>query len=355
MIHPLLIGTYTQKLPHVNGHARGLVAAVFDGEGLIEVVDEVAPLVNPSWVTVSAEGTTVYAVEEVGPEGSVVAFERAEAGLRPLGSVPAGGDSPAHVVVHPSGRFLLTGTYGSGTVSVWSLDEEGIPGERTGFLQHAGSGPDPVRQDAPHVHQLLVDAVSGEVVVVDLGLGEVRWYELSPEGELASAPNATVSVGAAGPRHVVFHPLGRHAFLVNELDSTLAVLTRGADDRFTVTGTVSTRAPGADGANFPAAVRVTDDGATVFVTNRGDDTIAVFAFDAATGAATLVSFAAAGGHSPRDLVISPSGDRVLVACQDSDLVTVFAFDEETWSLTQLSATSVPTPVCLALLSSREDS
>lgn len=348
MPHDLVIGTYTERLPHVDGHAEGVLAARFDGTE-VAGLSVAARVRNPSWVAVDPTGTRVYAVSETGPDGAVVAFARADDGtLTRLGEVSSGGADPAHLAIHPSGRFLIAGTYSGGTVSVFALNGDGSIGARTAFVQHEGHGPDGARQEAPHVHQLSVDPETGDVVVVDLGLGEVRWYALGDDGGLELRADATVSSGAAGPRHLAFHPDGRHAFVLNELDSTLDVLRRDGD-RFVRVSTVSTRGPGTAGDNGPAAVRVTEDGATVFATNRGDDTIAVFAFDADVSRAALVATEPARGRSPRDLVIAPEGDRVLAACQDSDEVTVFAFDPRTRSLRFLGASPVPTPVCLAFV------
>ncbi|UAJ79648.1 lactonase family protein [Leifsonia sp. ZF2019] len=348
MPHDLLIGTYTERLPHVDGHAEGLLAARFDGTE-VSAVSVAARVRNPSWVAATDDGSRVYAVSETGPDGEVVAFARSEDGvLTGLGGTSSGGADPAHLALHPSGRRLIAGTYSGGSVSVFALDGDGSIGARTGFVQHDGRGPDDARQEAPHVHQLGVDPETGDVVVVDLGLGEVRWYALDEEGALALRPEATLSSGAAGPRHLAFHPDGRHAFVVNELDSTLDVLRRDGD-RFVRVSTVSTRAAGAAGENLPAAVRVTGDGSTVLATNRGDDTIAVFSFDADVSRAVLVATEPARGRSPRDLVIAPEGDRVLAACQDSDEVTVFAFDPRTRALRFLAASPVATPVCLTFV------
>lgn len=351
MAHDLLIGTYTQRLPHVDGHAEGVLAARLDGDRIADV--RVAALAtNPSWLAVSPDGRTVYATEETGPDGRIVAFARdAEGALTPLGGVSSGGADPAHLLLHPSGRFLLAGTYSGGSVSVFALRPDGSIGERTAFVQHEGRGPDDDRQNAPHVHQLSVDPVTGDVVVVDLGLGQVRWYALSAEGALALREDATVALGAAGPRHLVFHADGRHALVVGELDDMLHVLRREGD-RFVLVGGASTRAAVADGEGLPtgentaAAVRLSADGRTVLVSNRGDDTIAVFAFDAESSALALDGVVPAHGRTPRDLVLSPEGDRVLVACQDSDEIAVFAFDAGTRELRFLAASPVPTPVCV---------
>lgn len=347
MAYDLLIGTYTERLAHVDGHAEGLLAARFDGRSVGEV-ELAARVPNPSWVAVAGDGAFVYAVEETAPDGAVSAFARHPDGtLRVLGRVPSGGAAPAHLMVHPTGRWLVTGTYDGGTVSVFALEGDGSIGERTAFVQHEGHGPGPARQESPHVHQLVADPVTGDVVVVDLGLGEVRWYALSDSGGLALRPEATVAVGASGPRHLAYHPDGRHAFLLNELDSTLVVLRR-AGDRFERAASAGTRGVGANAAsNLPAAVRVAGDGCTVLVTNRGDDTIGVFAFDPETSVPVLARVVDVGGRAPRDLVFAPTGDRVLAACQDSDEVVVFAFDPAARTLERLSRSPVPTPVCLA--------
>ncbi|MGH1549984.1 lactonase family protein [Leifsonia poae] len=346
MPRELLIGTYTETLPHVHGHAEGVLSARFDGTAVTDV-RVLARVTNPSWVTVARGGAAVYAVSENEPDGSVVAFSRASDGaLTELGSASSGGASPAHLVVHPALPLLVTGTYGSGTVSVYALGDGGGLGERTAFVQHEGRGPEPERQDAPHVHQLSIDPVTGDVVVVDLGLGEVRWYALSDSGELTLRPEATVVVGSAGPRHLAFTADGTHALLVNELDSSLDVLRREGD-RFVRVQSTTTRADGATGDNAPAAVCISASGTTVLVSNRGDDAIAVFAFDPTASRVSLVASVPVGGRTPRDLVIAPEGDRVLAACQDSDEIRVFAFDESSRGLTLLGASPVPTPVRIA--------
>jgi 6-phosphogluconolactonase len=341
----LLIGTYTEDLPHVHGHAEGVLSARFDGSAVVDAT-VAARVTNPSWVAVAPGGAAVYAVSETEPDGGVHAFARsADGALTPLGSASSGGGSPAHLTVHPTRPFLIAGTYGSGTVSVFALNDDGSLGARTAFVQHEGRGPDASRQDGPHVHQLRVDPATGEVVVVDLGLGEVRWYALSETGELTLRPEATVVVGSAGPRHLAFHPDGRHILLVNELDSSVDVLRRDGD-RFRRVQSTSTRADGATGDNLAAELCIGASGTTVLVSNRGDDTIAVFAFDPGASRLGLVSSAAVGGSSPRDIVLSPEGDRLLAACQDSDEVVVFAFDDAARTLTRLGASPIPTPVCL---------
>jgi 6-phosphogluconolactonase len=347
MTRTLLIGTYTQKVPDVDGHADGIVSAVFDGQ-TVAGAEVAARLANPSWLTTSADGSRVYSVMETAPDGGVAAFARDASGtLVWLGTVSAGGAEPAHLALDPSERFLVVGTYSGGSISVIALDDDGALGDRVAFVQHHGSGPDAGRQESPHVHQLIFDGVTGDLVVVDLGLGQVLFYGFGDDGQLTLRPEATISSGAAGPRHLAFHPDGEHAFVVNELDNTVDLLRRSGD-RFVRASSASTRPADAAGASATAAVRVSPSGKTVLVTNRGDDTIAVFSFDPAEGL-TLVASEPTRGKTPRDLILSRDAARVIVANQDSDSVAVFAFDEDARSLEFLSLASVPTPACLRLV------
>jgi 6-phosphogluconolactonase len=345
--HGLVIGTYTQKLHHVDGHAPGILEARFDGLRITDV-RLAANVANPSWVTVSADGFRVYAVSETSPDGAILAFARSADGLAQLRAVSSGGAGPAHLALHPTQPFLLTGTYEDGTISVFRLGADGSPQQRTAFVRHYGRGPVRGRQDNPHVHHLSVDPVSGEVVVVDLGLGEVRWYALSQDGTLALRREATVVVGAGGPRHLVFHSDRRHALLVNELDNTLQVLRRDGE-RFTQVGTASTRPSDSSGMSSAGAIALSNDGRTVLVTNRGDDTVACFSFAPESSHLEFVDATPAKGRTPRDLIFNPEGDRVLVACQDSDEVAVFAFDARTRVLRFLDSSQAPTPVCLTFV------
>jgi 6-phosphogluconolactonase len=345
MVSELLIGTYTQSLPHVDGKADGILSARFDGRDVVDVT-LAASVANPSWVTANRDGSRVYAAVETEPDGAVAAYERSESGeLSPLGRVTSGGAAPANLTLDPSERFVVVGTYGGGSFSVYPVADDGSLGERTAFVQHEGSGPDASRQEAPHVHQLSFDPVTGDLVVVDLGLGEIRFYSFGPNGEVDLRPEATVSSGAAGPRHLAFHPSGAYAFVANELDSTVDVLRREGE-RFVRVGGASTRPADASGENAPAAVRVSPSGSTVFVSNRGDDSVAVFAFDDGAATVTLVATVPSHGAGPRDLVLSPEGDRILVANQDGGSVAVFGWDESTRALELLSLAEVPTPVCL---------
>ena len=171
-------------------------------------------------------------------------------------------------------------------------------------------------------------------------------YRLGADDSLTERPEARIDcLPGAGPRHLAFHPDSRHLFLLNELDSTLAVLRR-TGDRFERTDIASTLPAEFTGHNQTSAVRVSASGRSVLASNRGYDSIAVFAFDAERSTVELRLVEPSQGREPRDFVQTPDGTQLVVGNQDSDTVVCVAFDESAPSLTAVSTVEVPTPVCL---------
>ncbi|HUO35358.1 MAG TPA: lactonase family protein [Candidatus Acidoferrum sp.] len=348
----LVIGTYTETLAHVDGHARGILSATFDGVSLSEPTVE-AEVRNPSWVTISADGQFLYAVIEAvefegKPGGGVAAFARdpKSGALKLLNTTPSAGIEPAHLDLDPSEKFVLVGNYRTGSVSVLAREKDGRLGKMVSHVQHKGSSAHPVRQTGPHAHQILFDPITKDLLVPDLGMDAVLFYRLSEAGVLTEKPEARITTApGAGPRHLAFHPDGRHLFLLNELNSTLIVLRRNGD-RFEQKHIVSTLPSDFKGHNQTSAVRVSASGRYVLASNRGFDSIAVLAFDASTSTAELKLVEPTLGSQPRDFIEAPGGKHILVGNQDSDIVVVFALDETGPSLKFVSQTKVPTPVCL---------
>jgi 6-phosphogluconolactonase len=353
----LVIGTYTERLPGVDGKADGILVAGFDSaSGSIGPLATAAAPRNPSYLTVSATGENLYAVSETldfegGPGGGLTAYARdpATGALRELNTAPSMGNLPCYVTLDGTGRFVLTANYGTdiGSVTVYQVNPDGSLGPRTDHVTHFGSGPDPDRQANSHAHMIAVDPVTGAVLVTDLGCDAVMRYTLDAAGRLRPQdPPRQDAVPGAGPRHMAFHPDGQHLFVVNELDSTVSVHRReGAT--FRRTGRSSTLPAGVSVPNGAAAIRVTPSGRHVLATNRGHDSIAVFRFDAAAPALEPLGHAASPGRSPRDLNVTPDGRHVIIACQDGDLLATYQFDEGTGQLSLLACTSAPTPVCVA--------
>ena len=249
----LIIGTYTEQLPHVHGKADGVLIASFDpASGRIGPVSSLAAARNPSYLATSASGENVYAVHETStfddqPGGGVTAYARdpGTGRLTALNARATRGGSPCHVTLDRSGRFVINANYGVdvGSVTVHRIEPDGRLGDLTDHVEHAGSGPDPVRQANSHVHMIASDPVTGDILVSDLGSDTVFGYGLDRDGRLAAKASASLAaVPGAGPRHLAFHPGGGHLFIVNELDSTVCALRRD-DDHFTVTDGAPTRGP----------------------------------------------------------------------------------------------------------------
>jgi 6-phosphogluconolactonase len=352
----LIVGTYTERLPHVDGQAEGIGSCRFEG-GTIGPVRLLAPTRNPSFVVLSPDGSRLYAVNETvefedQPGGGVTAFARdpRSGELTRLNSRPSAGVEPAHLELDPTGRFLLVANYRSGSVAVFALEADGSLGPMTDHDQHSGSSIDPVRQTGPHAHMILFDPVTNDVLVPDLGLDAVLFYTLSSEGKLTEHPERRIGTRrGAGPRHLAFHPDGNHLFLVNELDNTAEVLRRTGDG-FKAINVASTLPAGFAEHSQAAAIRVSPSGRTVLVSNRGEasDTIALFRFDPDQGSLELLESVPSGGREPREFVFSPDGRFVIVADQDSDVLVVMEFSDDEPGLHQISSAPVPTPVCLLI-------
>ncbi len=352
----LIIGTYTEQLPHVHGKADGILTASFDeASGTVGQVTTAATARNPSYLALSATGTSLYAVSEAlefegQPGGGIAAYARdpATGGLAPLNSAASLGPAPCYVGLDRTGRFVLTANYGTdaGSVTVYRVASDGSLADLTDHVQLSGSGPVPDRQASSHAHMIASDPVSGAVLVTDLGSDALMIYALDDSGRLRPGDVASLTAApGAGPRHMAFHPDGRHLFVVNELDNTVSVLRREGDG-FTGTDRISTLPATASGQSQAGAIRVTPSGRHVLVSNRGHDSVAVLRFDASVSALALLGHAGTPGRCPRDLVVTPDGRHVIVACQDSDLLATYQLDDNAGTLSILTSTPAPTPVCL---------
>jgi 6-phosphogluconolactonase len=355
----LIVGTYTEQLGDFTGQADGILAAGFDAAtGQIGPVSTLATTRNPSYLVLSATGGNLYAVNETltfaGQDGGGITGYTRDTGtgaLTELNSRPSLGPSPCHVAVDRAGRFLLAANYGAddgGSVTVCPVAPDGRLGEATSHLELTGSGPHPERQASSHAHMTATDPVTGDILVTDLGSDSVLVCTLDQAGRLTARDRLAAAPGA-GPRHLAFHPDGDHLFVLNELDSTVSTLHRGASG-FALAHRVGTLPAGAgmDPVSLAGAIKVSPSGRHVLVTNRGHDSIAVLRFDPATPALSPVGDTPSEGEFPRDLIITPDGRHVIAACQDGNLLASFTFDDGTGELAPRHTAAAPTPVCLLL-------
>ncbi len=344
----LYIGTYTQ------GESRGIYRYRLNPEtGALGSGALLAEADNPSFITFDADGSHLYAVNELTlyeghPGGAVSAFAVDESGgLSFLNRQASRGGAPCHLNVDASGKWLLVANYVGGNVAVLPLEAEGRLGEAVGVMQHEGQGTHP-RQEAPHAHSITPDPSGLYAMVADLGLDQVYTYHLDAgTGQLT--PHRPMHVGeAAGPRHFAFHPSGRHGYVINELNSTLTVFEYTPETgQLAPVQTVPTIPGDFTGENYCADLHLSAGGRFLYGSNRGHDSIAVFAVDPENGRVTPQGYTPTEGHWPRNFVIDPTGTFLLVANERSSTVVTLRINPETGALLSTGhITGVPSPVCL---------
>jgi 6-phosphogluconolactonase len=345
-------GTYTGG----SASSRGIYRSAFDLEtGELSNPVLVAEITNPSFLEIHPSGKYLYAVSEAGGAGSVSAFEiDSETGdLKLLNQQPSGGAGPCHVSTDHAGRNVLVANYGSGSASVIPIRPDGALGEPTGFVQHEGSSVNRQRQEGPHAHSINVSPDDRFAFVADLGIDKIMIYKLDVEkGTIVanSPPYAEVKPGA-GPRHFAFHPGGKLAYVINELNSTVTAFAyEPASGALTEIQTITTLPSGFQGSSTCAEVRVHPSGKFLYGSNRGHDSIVVYRIDPAKETLTLVEHETADIKTPRNFNIDPTGKFCLVANQDANSIVVFRIDPETGALEPTGyKVSVGRPVCVRFL------
>ncbi len=345
-------GTYTGR------KAAGIYVSRFDAAtGRLTAPELAAATPSPSFLALHPNRRFLYAVNEtsVYPEsgaGAITAFaiEGASGKLRLLNQQSSRGSSPCHLTVDRSGRRLLAVNYGSGSVVAYSLRPDGSLGELSAFIQHSGAGAMRGRQEGPHAHSVHISPDNRYALVADLGADGIFSYRFDPaSGALAPAGQALTKVApGSGPRQLDIHPTGRYVYAINELSSTITVFSydaaRGA---LTELQTVPTLPKGFTGANAAAAVQAHPNGRFLYGSNRGHDSIVVFAIDRRKGTLTYSGNTPTGGRTPRSFSIDPAGRFLIAANQGSGNAVVFRIDRKTGRLAPTGeSVAVGEPVCV---------
>jgi len=345
------IGTYT------GAKSRGIYVSRFDSRtGTLTVPELAVESKNPSFLAVHPNGRNLYAVGEAENfagkrAGSVSAFriDKSSGKLTLLNQQPSGGPGPCHLAVDQTGKCVLVANYGGGSIAALPIVSEGSLGEITSFVQNQGSGTNPQRQSAPHAHFIAADQGNRFALVCDLGLDKVLVFRLELDKPLLTpnVPPSASLAGGAGPRHLVFHPGGRIVYVVNEMGSSLSAFsydpTHGTLKHLQ---TLSTLPDGFKGNNSCAEVQIHPSGKFVYASNRGHDSIASFATDAASDALVPKGHHPTEGKTPRHFALDPSGKWLLAENQGSDNITVFRVDTGTGQLESTGhKAEVGAPVC----------
>ena len=356
----VFLGTYTGP------KSKGIYVSRLNlRNGALSAPELAGDSASPSFLALHPTRDFLYAVNEIGEfEGkssgsvSAFAFDRKSGKLTPLNRQPSGGGGPAHISLDSAGRNALVANYGGGSVEVLPIGPDGSLKPPSAFIQHTGSSKNPDRQKSPHAHSIDADPSDRHVYVADLGIDKVMIYSFNPTtGTLAAntPPFAAVAPGA-GARHVALHPGGRFVYVINEIDCTVAAFTRDpATGGLTPLQTISTLPEGqAVAAGFSTAeVQVHPSGKFLYGSNRGHDSIVVFAIDQKTGRLTYVENQPTQGSTPRNFGIDPTGAYLLAANQRSDSVVVFRINADSGRLTPTGTKiDVGSPVCVKFVRRR---
>lgn len=347
----VLVGTYTR------GAEGGIHVLRFDPETAKLERHAIAAIDNPSFLAVHPSEPFVYSVAEVatfdGKRGGAVAafsFDAAGGHLKKLNHESTIGAGPCHLVVDQTGRYVLAANYGGGSVVVLPILGDGRVGKATSFVQHTGSSINERRQKAPHAHSINLDPSNQFAVAADLGVDKVFVYRLNGRnGTLTDAPSPFVRVApGSGPRHFAFHPGGRFGYVINELALTVTAFDFDASTgELSPLQTVPTLPPTVEKQGSTAEVRVHPSGRFLYGSNRGHDSIVVYAIDQSTGRLTYVENEPTRGRTPRNFFIEPSGRFLFAENQQSGSIVVFTIDGNTGALEPAGTSiEVPSPVCI---------
>jgi len=348
----LYVGTYTE-----NNRVDGIHLLRLDARsGELRLVESLNGGANPSFLAIHPNGRALYAVNEVTERygkatGAVSAFAIAPntGALTRLNEQSSEGGAPCYVSVDRTGRVLLVANYVGGNVALLPIQKEGALGPARHVVQHRGSGPKP-QQTGAHAHCIVADPSNRFALAADLGVDRLLVYRLDLDGgSLRHVEGADARMRAgAGPRHLAFHPSLPLVFVANELDSTVTTLRfDGESGTLSALETRSTLPTGWTGTSYVADIHVAPSGRSLYVSNRGHNSIAVFSVADSTGALALEQVVSTEGDWPRNFSLDPTGQWLLVANQRSGSIVVFRRDQDSGRLTPTSQRlAIPSPVCL---------
>lgn len=337
---------------YADAASPGLSVYTFDTTtGDLTLLDRYIGVDNPSFLGVDTTRLKLYAVSETmeyeGQAGGAFGVWSIDPDSGKLDRVqlqPTFGGAPCHVEMTPENDAVIVTNYAGGNVALYPIDQDGLLGDPV-LYEHSGSGPNPNRQEGPHPHSALVDPSGRYVLVPDLGIDRIVRYELDPANAGLILKDEIAANPGAGPRHAAFHPNGTRLYVINELDSTVTVYSYGEGD-VEALQTVSTLPLGFEGSSTCADIHVDPEGAFLYGSNRGDDSIAVFRIDE-DGMLNLTDVVPTGGKTPRNFTLSPEGQYLLVGNQDSNSIHIFRRDANTGKLEPIGSVDEPSrPVCL---------
>lgn len=363
----LYVGTSAGAASPASAGQPGICTLRVTPDGVLTTAATIAAP-RTGWLALHPARRFLYAVHEVRefagrPGGAVSAFavDQATGRLTLLNTTATTGRLPCHAAVDQTGRYLLVATHMDGTVELFRIEANGCLGPALAVRRRAGASVHPRRQASPHAHSVNLDPAGRFALVADLGTDQVAVYELDTErGVLTPRPERDVSVApGSGPRHLAFHPGGRFAYLLSELAATVTSFSyQPADGTLRALQCVGMLPDGFTGHRAAAEVAVHPCGRFLYASNRsygssgepperGEDSVAWFEIDQASGLLTPRGRVRTGGDIPRSFAIDPAGHLLYVANQRGGQLEAYQIDQRTGALSRTgSAARVPQPVCV---------
>lgn len=340
-----------------SGDKAGIHAFRFDSKtGTLQPLHRTTDIQNPFFLAVSPDQRFLYAINAEkfgGADDEFVAcyaLEGRTGQLKRLNQQSARGTASCYLDVDATGKTVMVANYASGSVASLPVKEDGSLGEAASFIQHSGSGGDPVRQKGPNAHSIVVSPDNRFALAADLGIDKILIYQLDA-ATAKLTPNEAQPFAkmqpASGPRHITFHPNGRHVYVINELANTVTCFDYTATSgTLTERQTISTLPGGFTGKSYTADLKITPDGKFLYGTNRGHDSIASYSISE-DGVLTLLSIDPSLGKGPQNLLITPDGQWLLCANMPGNSVVVFRIDAASGKLTATgSPVEIPMPSCI---------
>lgn len=303
---------------------------------------------NPSYLAVNSEGTRAYSVgeSETEPSAYAISINPATGALEIINHLPTDGAAPCNINISPDGRFVVTANYAGGNISIFGIGKDGGLASGPEVIPFTGHGPDSLRQTQPRLHCVTFTPDSAFLVADDLGTDRLHTFPVIKGGDRLIDTTLMADVvirPASGPRHLAYHPDGRHAYLINEISGYVTELEYDGK-ALTPREYVLADTLHAEGAGD---IVVTPDGKYVYASCRlKGDGVAVFKVNPADGSLTRVSYTLTGIH-PRNIALTPDGEYLLVSCRDSDRIEFYRIDHATGALNDTGFhIDTPKPVCV---------
>lgn len=345
----VFVGSYAER------ENSSVYAYRFNEETLqLDLLSEVSGLKNPTFLNVDPAGGILYAISEGtspvgGKTGEAVSFrfDPQQGTLTKLNENTTTAAPTCHIQRDPQDRYLIVVSYHGGMAGLMEIESDGRIGSLLDVQQHEGHSVKE-RQDRPHPHSTFFSPDGRYLYVQDLGLDIIRTYTIDRENHKLVPHRDNKIHPGAGPRHLAFHPNGQFAYVINELDCTISTLRYDADTgALNEVAAVSTLPDSFDGENTCAEVTVSKDGRFLYGSNRGHDSLVVFAIHPESGELSLVQHVPTEGGHPRHFALTPSGRFIITANRDTNNIAVFRVDPESGQLefTGRSA-EVSQPVCV---------